>query len=212
MTDSVSGSLRFVLIRHGVTDWNLQSRLHGWLDSSITTQSRLEAERVDLSEYLDLINGTTVDVVCSDLGRSVQTTQLIANANGLNFYSDERLRERGFGSLQGQVIDQDTKFSAMWNRYHNRFNYPLDGRGFGEEPEVDFVSRILSFLEHCLCSESDTAKVIVSHGEWLRTFINLYYQRSSWVEGDGIPKNITPLVIDWNRQAIMRLLDDHNNH
>jgi 2,3-bisphosphoglycerate-dependent phosphoglycerate mutase len=88
---------RFVLLRHGETRWNLESRIQGHHDSELTAaglaQAEALAERMS-QERFDLL-------VASDLGRAMQTAGVISRRTGAPIVPDPRLRERHFGVCQG---------------------------------------------------------------------------------------------------------------
>ncbi|WP_117235497.1 histidine phosphatase family protein [Vibrio maerlii] len=198
--------MRFILVRHGQTYWNIEHRLHGWLDSDITPSSRDLALNLSLEEYF--IDSQGVVLFSSDLIRAKRTAELIAKTHQLPMECDQRLRERRFGLLQGEVINEKVNQHSEWLAYSNRYNLPLSGKSFGEEPEIEFVDRILSFLSDSLSNGSQTI-VIVSHGEWIRTFVNLCEKRASWEFGAGIPNNMEPLIVDCSEEDIATLLKKH---
>ncbi len=85
--------LRIWLVRHGVTDWNLEGRWQGWSDTPLSTaghdqawklRARLEHRRFDR-------------VVASDLIRALDTARLA----GFEPTVDARLRELNFGVFEG---------------------------------------------------------------------------------------------------------------
>ncbi|MEO0793720.1 MAG: histidine phosphatase family protein [Verrucomicrobiota bacterium] len=87
---------RFIVIRHGETEWNVQHRYQGQLDSPLTkkgvTQAEAIAERLADFSFDRLIS--------SDLGRAVDTAAKIAAKHpNLPWEKDANLRERNFGVL-----------------------------------------------------------------------------------------------------------------
>ena len=66
---------QFIVIRHGETAWNAQSRIQGHLDSPLNeeglAQAVLVAERLAHEPFSTLYS--------SDLGRALQTVQPIAD-------------------------------------------------------------------------------------------------------------------------------------
>jgi len=85
------------VVRHGETEWNLSGEQQGHLDSQLTESGIKQAHA--LAEGL-LRKGTEI-IYSSDLGRAVQTAEIIGAKLGLGINVDHRLRERHLGSMQG---------------------------------------------------------------------------------------------------------------
>jgi len=89
---------KLLLVRHGETEWNAEGRIQGWAPVGLSERGRRQAERV--SAYLaDRYDITAV--VSSDLQRTVETADTIADGVGQPTETDRRLRERHFGVYQG---------------------------------------------------------------------------------------------------------------
>lgn len=183
--------MRLVLIRHGQTEWNRQKRLQGWLDSPLTSTAITGLHNMDLPLLQDPV------VYSSDLGRAFNSATIVANTLGTEVVVDKRLRERQFGLLEGRVIDQDDWLQVQWQRYHRRYEEALNNL-FGVESEQQFEQRIVSFFDELQGLHSMSDVVLVSHGEWLRAFMNLMNGTVSWHEGEGIHANSTPIVLEWS--------------
>jgi len=84
--------MRVYLVRHGQTEWNVQSRAQGHTDIP------LDKDGVEQAALLGArFKGKKIDVITSDLKRAVQTATPINSRPTL----DKRLRERGFGKIEG---------------------------------------------------------------------------------------------------------------
>lgn len=104
-----------LFVRHGETEWNAEGRIQGWAPVPLSDRGREQAARVGeaLAERegsfaepdgpLAAVGGAdAVDaVVSSDLPRTRQTAEPIADAVGVDVETDSRLRERDFGVYQG---------------------------------------------------------------------------------------------------------------
>lgn len=182
--------MKLLLIRHGQTEWNVQKRIQGWQDSALT------------SSAIEQLNGMPIPVLnnpqvfSSDLGRAYKSATIIANRLNTHVVTDERLRERRFGQLEGKVIDQDLSLRTHWNAYHQRYVRKITTI-FGVESEDLFENRIFDFLAERVNMSSDSDMVLVSHGEWLRAFLNVMKGIPSWHCGQGININASMTVINW---------------
>lgn len=128
MQSSTGARVEIYLIRHGKTIFNDMSRVQGWTDTPLTAEGRQVAE--DVGRGLADINFKTV--YTSDLGRTVETAQLVMKHNqtssGLPINRVAELRETNYGSFDGG-----------WNEDMNQVSYDKYNVSTWEE---------LSALEH----------------------------------------------------------------
>ncbi len=88
---------RLILLRHGVTQWNLQYRFQGQADIPLTDLGRQQARRAHqlLQEY-------SVDVIySSDLSRALETAQIALGDREIPITTLKELRETNFGQWEG---------------------------------------------------------------------------------------------------------------
>jgi probable phosphoglycerate mutase len=107
----------FVVVRHGETAWNAQSRIQGHLDSPLNeeglAQAILVADRLARESFAALY--------CSDLGRALQTVQPIADRLSLPVQREPRLRERNLGVFQGLTgIECERAYPEDYARFKAR--------------------------------------------------------------------------------------------
>jgi len=177
------------LIRHGQTEWNLERRIQGCRNSDLTKDAISKLKQIELPKLRYPVMYT------SDLGRACESARIIANLIGIEFTQDSRLRERKFGVLEGKVVNHDHQLRKQWQAYHQRYIEKI-GNEFGFESEADFEQRICSFLSELNKHPSQSDIVIVSHGEWIRAFINVVEGIPSWHSGRGIEANGSPVILD----------------
>src|SRR5260221_14219348 len=95
-------AMRFIVIRHGETEWNVAASIQGQGDSALTAagvaQARALARRLATQEF-DLL-------VASDLGRALDTARHVAAACGHEVRLDARFRERHFGAGEGMTYEE----------------------------------------------------------------------------------------------------------
>jgi broad specificity phosphatase PhoE len=86
-----------IAVRHGETEWNVQRREMGQLDSPLTVRGIQQAEALGRR-----LSGIKFDeLYSSDLGRAVQTAEIIAATCEKLVRLDSGLRERNMGLFQG---------------------------------------------------------------------------------------------------------------
>jgi len=103
---------RIVLIRHGETDWNTETRIQGHTDIPLNRRGRWQAQRLGAA----LADEGLAAVYASDLQRAHATAQAVAQASGLEVVVHSGLRERAFGVFEGltfsEIEDRWTEWAA----------------------------------------------------------------------------------------------------
>jgi broad specificity phosphatase PhoE len=90
------------IVRHGETEWNVQGRRQGQLDSPLTEAGRSSAQRVSV-----LLSELDPDaLISSPLGRAWSTALIIDAALGLGVRSEVGLSEIDHGELGGLTNDE----------------------------------------------------------------------------------------------------------
>jgi glucosyl-3-phosphoglycerate phosphatase len=157
--------LRLVLVRHGVTDWNLEGRFQGHLDPGLSSaghhEAALAAERLAAEATL-----RPARVVASSLTRALATAGPIASAVGAEVEPDDRLIEIGQGEWEGrthaELEVQDTERYLAWRQATGIRQPP------GGEPIESATARVHAFVRDLRISAPATTVCVVSHGGTLR--------------------------------------------
>ncbi len=148
-----------LLVRHGVTDWNLAGRWQGHSDTPLNERGREQAR--ELAKQLD-----GVDVVySSDLERARETAEILAEELGAEVHLDRRLRERGFGAWEGLTSDE---IERRFAEGHRRWKA---GEGFGAEDAEAFdafAARVQAFLADALRLHPEETVLVIAHGGSIR--------------------------------------------
>jgi broad specificity phosphatase PhoE len=108
-----TGRVRMLIVRHGETDCNVQGIIQGQLDTDLNNVGRRQAELVGAALQYENIQ----EAYSSPLRRAKDTADAIVAANvrdidsksgeeGIAYWLDDRLKERGFGSLEGKTFDR----------------------------------------------------------------------------------------------------------
>ena len=149
---------RLIIVRHGETQWNIEGRRQGHLDSPLTAQGREQAAALARRFTADSCSA----VYSSDLGRAYDTAQTIAERTGHSVISDQRLRERHLGIFQG--LDGD----EIRNRYQDEYErHRAGGAEYtvpGGESFNDQAHRNVSCLEELAERHAGTVIIVVTHG------------------------------------------------
>jgi probable phosphoglycerate mutase len=161
---------RFIVVRHGETQWNVERRVQGWGDSTLTAKGVEQAEAIGrrlARERFDTL-------VASDLGRAHETAKRIGAACGLPVLTDSRLRERSFGAGEGMHYDDiDRAYPEVFSRERETTNPDLVIPG--GESRRQFHDRIHAAFE-ALARENDGRRVaVVTHGGVLATLYRIVH-------------------------------------
>lgn len=149
---------RVLLIRHGETDWNVQTRLQGHSDIPLNARGRWQAARLH-----EALQGEVLDAVySSDLRRALDTAAAVAAATGAPLRPEPALRERGFGCFEGLTYAEvETRFPVEARRW--RLREPGFGPAGGENL-IDFHARCLSAAERLAAAHAGGSIALVAHG------------------------------------------------
>jgi broad specificity phosphatase PhoE len=156
--------MKVIVIRHGETQWNVEGREMGHLDSPLTLLGVRQAEAI-----AERLSKRTFGVLySSDLGRAVQTAEAIASRCGHDVLLDEGLRERNMGIFQGVIWEEiPERFPQEYSDYKRiGFEYVIPG---GESAK-DRVERSIRVMTAMAERHSDTDVVVVTHSGFLMGF------------------------------------------
>jgi probable phosphoglycerate mutase len=149
---------RVIIVRHGQTQWNLKLIRQGHLDSPLTDRGIAQAKA--LGKRLAQEGFTAL--YSSDLGRAVQTAEMIGAVTGHCVVIDERLRERNLGVFQGLGRDEIERRFPEEYRLHRSIgpDYVIPS---GESVRQQVERNLLCLAELGEKHVADTI-VVVTHG------------------------------------------------
>lgn len=98
----MSSVLRWILVRHGDTEWTEKKKLHGGrFDSPLSSRGRKQAELTGQA----LVDENIKSIFSSPQGRALQTSEIIGESIGINHIQPvDGFRELNFGLLEGGPI------------------------------------------------------------------------------------------------------------
>ena len=96
---------RFLLVRHGESIWNKDSKFTGWTNIPLTNNGKKDAKKI----YQTLLNNNICPniIFTSVLDRAIETSNIIKkemyqfNKADIPVYTSWRLNERHYGKLEG---------------------------------------------------------------------------------------------------------------
>lgn len=149
--------MNLIVMRHGRTDYNARHLLQGQTETVLNEEGIREAEaaRRELER-----NGIHLDrVISSPLGRAVHTASLISGIPVDQIPTDDRLKEIGFGSMEG--VPASELGGEMQRFFKDPVHYvPPDGA----ESYESLIDRMKSFLDSYQHDPSGDTVLVLSHG------------------------------------------------
>ena len=156
---------RWLLVRHGWTDWNARGLLQGHTDVPLNQVGREQAERLG-----GRLSAVEIDAAyCSDLLRCTQTFEAALDTRDVTVTFSRQLREQAFGRWEGKsYLDieeaEPDLYAEMINGYDG-FSPP------GGESFLQVHARATSFAEETRSRHPTGTLLIVGHGAALRALI-----------------------------------------
>ena len=140
---------RLALIRHGITDWNLQKRIQGRIDQTLSESGRRQLQKLKLPpEYRD------DRWYCSPLQRARETAEIL----GLDCHIEPALIEMHWGDWEGEVLKPLRKKLGDEMRDNERRGLDFCPPG-GESPRL-VQARLQPWLSDLALSGENSAAVV----------------------------------------------------
>lgn len=143
--------MNIILVRHGLTDWNVNDLLQGRTDIQLNETGKKQA----IETANKLIDIHIEAIYVSPLKRTIDTAQQINKTRNLNMVIDDRLIERGFGDYEGK---SKVEFKKYWDFQTNISDCNV-------ESIRDLFSRVYSLLKELeeLYRDTDKTILLVTH-------------------------------------------------
>ena len=156
---------QLIIIRHGETEWNLEGRIQGHMDSPLTESGRAQAEAIATRLQTVEVNA----LYSSDRGRAYSTAQVVSHKTGQDILTDKRLRELHLGKFEGLTEEEVRKRFPEEYVYLKKavpdYIYP------GGESKEQFSLRVISCLEELMGKHQGEQIVVITHGGALSRLI-----------------------------------------
>lgn len=165
-----NGYATFYITRHGETEWNLQDRLQGHLDSPLTENGINQAKQVALE-----LGDISFDAVfSSDLGRAEHTARIIATEKQLAVSTTQLLREQNGGDDQGTTFaERRDRHRELLERYEKMTTEEQMNVRFNPsaETQAESVARFITFLREIAVGYLHRNILIITHAGTMRNFL-----------------------------------------
>jgi len=169
------------LIRHGQTEWNLETRMQGHKDSPLTRVGITQAKGLHnrlMTEKIDLIYS-------SESKRAYDTARLIKGHQNIPIYRKKGLKEINMGEWEGmKQSDIINKYPQIWNNFwNNPIKYTPVGKG---ESYNEFKNRIITEIENIINLNQGKNIAIITHRIALKV-IMLHFNNQDIINIGNIP-------------------------
>ncbi|MCE5234536.1 MAG: histidine phosphatase family protein [Clostridiaceae bacterium] len=199
--------MKLILIRHGQTQWNSESRVQGRTDIPLNEKGRQQARAIALR-----LQGIRFDAVyASPLSRAKETAETIAKFSGAEVVLDEDITEIQFGKWEGMTSEElhvtypELFFDWGW------IDRTEDCKSMEAEPQHELAARSLRFVERLKACHPDSARILVV-GHTMPTkliiahFIGLPYERMRSLRIENCAYN--ELDTGHNERGFLNALND----
>ncbi len=150
---------RIIAIRHGETPWNVDARIQGHLDIPLNDLGLWQAAQAGKA----LAGEPVAAIYSSDLQRAFATAQAVAASTGAALTAERGLRERCFGSFEGQTFS-DIEASHPEDALRWRKRDPDFVPAGGGESLHMLRERISATVDRLAALHAGEQIVIVAHG------------------------------------------------
>ncbi len=155
------------LVRHGLTDWNVQKRFQGHLEVPLSEEGIEQAQAVGV--WLANQPVRFAAVYSSDLVRAMQTAQEIADSLRLEVNPAPALRELHCGEWQGLSVDEVNRlYPGKLQEWHERVEHFVLPQG---ESIPILQVRTHAYFKEVTRRHEGEAIVMVSHGAALSALL-----------------------------------------
>ena len=142
--------MKLALLRHAVTDWNLEKRIQGRIDKPLSESGRQQFRQLSLPPEI-----LTYRWFCSPLQRAIQTAELL-NLDAVQV--EASLIEMNWGDWEGEILKPLRR--RLGDEMRNNESRGLDFCPPGGESPRKVKARLQTWLRKIASSEQDTAAVV----------------------------------------------------
>lgn len=149
---------RILVVRHGETAWNRDTRIQGHTDIELNAHGRWQAERLAQA----LREEPIAAFYASDLSRARDTADSTARLHGKAVHTHTGLRERAFGSFEGltwaEIESLHPQHAAAWRQREPDFVPP------GGESLQQLQARVVAAVNQIAAQHPGEQVLMVAHG------------------------------------------------
>lgn len=180
------------ITRHGQTEWNVEGRMQGQLDSPLTEVGRRQA--MQLGKYIGELDLDLI--ITSPLGRAKETAELVGNKN-YAIHELSGLQEMNLGSWQGE--NHDVVKEAEPENHQHFWKEPQNYSRTDGETFQDVKKRLENTLYYIHKTYRNKKVLAVSHTIAIKALLSVVLKKSLdqfWSGEYLVPTSLTLIEID----------------
>jgi len=199
---------RWLIVRHAETPWNLEGKIQGHTDISLSERGFQQAEALRTRLAACQINAA----YASDLKRTMETAQTVLKGRKLSPSPSPELREFAYGRWEGmthkEVEEADPKLYSEMMKRSEDFAPP------GGESLLDLMVRVGGFVSRLKEAHSkDDTLLITGHGGSLRVLLTCLLSLPPSAAWSFLLDSASLSVVDCHPDnAVLRLLNDTSHY
>lgn len=159
------------LTRHGQTEWNVQHRMQGHMDSALTPLGVQQAEWLHqgmLDKKLDVI-------YASPSSRALRTAEIIRGEREVPLHTSDAFKEIGMGVWEGRDA---AELESQYSEQHRYFwQDPEQFKVEGSETFAEVQARALEKLQEILTVHQGETILIVTHTVVIKLLMAYFEER-----------------------------------
>jgi broad specificity phosphatase PhoE len=187
---------RLILIRHGITEWNIQKRYCGYRDVSLSKQGKAQAVKL----RKDFKNICFDKIYCSDRKRALMTRAILFGK--ADFIKEKDLREIHFGVLEGLKHDEIVKkYGEVYNQW---LLNPYKNRIPKAEAMQVFKKRIQKAIKKIVRLNRGKTIAVVCHGGVIGIFVSSILKSDDFWKHVPSPASATVVEHKNNKYRIVK--------
>lgn len=162
---------RLLITRHGQTRWNMENRIQGWMDSSLTELGIKQA--LWLKERLQAM---AIDVIyTSPSKRAYDTAEILRGKRETAIIPEDSLKEMSMGHWEGKAFARvresyEHEYKTYWKSPH--LYKPISGESY-----YDVQKRVIPWMEELLSQGENNSILIVTHTVTLKILMAHFENR-----------------------------------
>jgi probable phosphoglycerate mutase len=161
-----------ILVRHGQTEWNVEGRYQGRLNSDLTEKGKEQSKRnaSKIAKVLDL--NKPFKIFSSPLGRAKESCHIICDELGIDknkIIFDERISEFNYGIFEGKTKEECKELypQVLAQREAHKWSYQIENG----ESYLLVTERLKSWLQSV---SSEEVVLMVAHEMVNRALRGIY--------------------------------------
>lgn len=196
--------VKLYLTRHGQTEWNLQARMQGHLDSPLTELGIQQAKQLRKA-----LAETHIDkAYSSDKPRALNTAEIVLADRDISVKTSKGLREISLGDWDGMTRQQIQRqfpehFHAFWKEPH--LYEPITG-----ESAHCMQKRVVKAVEKIVAENENKNILIVTHAGALKALM-LHFESKQlselWSEPHIFPASLSVVKCENGKRKIEKYGD-----